>query len=262
MADPQTNPPEPQARQSRPDGAAGRPPAEARAFDKATDSSRRAVDAGADAARDIAQVGTQAGAEAGRHLAEAGRNLAEAGQDQGRRLAESGRRGADLWRESMTPFFALSAEMNRWFDAAWRQGLVGVAAPGLSPMNAPGSAMLQGLMGLPSADLRETPEAYHITVELAGLRPEEVELTLDGDNLVVSGERRDEHRDPKAYRITERRFGRFERRFALPRDAERQGVKAEFDNGLLRITAPRRPEDAPGGRRRIEVTPAQPSPRT
>jgi HSP20 family protein len=255
MADPQANAPEPQARPGRADhsdAAPPRAPAEARAFEAVADVAKRALDNGADTARDMTQAGAEAGREAGRHLADARRETSQ-------RITETSRRGADLWRESMAPFFALSSEMNRRFDEAWRQALAGVATPGMAPLGAPSSAVLQGLMGLPSADLRETPSAYHITVELAGMAPDDVEVSLDGDSLVVSGERRDEHRETKGgYRVAERRFGRFERRFALGRDADREAIRAEFDNGLLKITAPRHHEDAPG-RRRIEVSPPQPT---
>jgi HSP20 family protein len=251
MADPQANATESQSRPGRPDGGSPQAPAESRAFEATADAARRAVDGGADTARDLARSGVEAAREAAQ-------NVAEAGRETHRQKSEAGRRGVDLWRESVTPFVVLSTEMNRWVDQIWRQALVGAVAPGVPSFGAPGSAMLQGLMGLPSADLRETPDAYHFTVELAGMSPDAVEVTLDGDSLVISGERRDLQQDQKAgYRVAERRFGRFERRFSLPRDADRPRVTAEFDNGLLRITAPRRPEDGPG-RRRIEVKPAPP----
>jgi HSP20 family protein len=183
--------------------------------------------------------------------------MTRAGAETGRRLAETGSRamdrGADLWRQSMFPLTTFSYEMNRLFDEFWRRAMPGVAAPSMSPLTGPGAGMMQGLMGMPCADLHETPDSYHISVELAGMRPQEVEVMVDGDTLLVRGEKRDIHREEQAgFRVNERRFGRFERRFHLPRDADREGVDADFHDGLLEIRVARRPE-LEHGRRRIQV---------
>jgi HSP20 family molecular chaperone IbpA len=161
-------------------------------------------------------------------------------------------RGVDLWRQSMFPLTTFSEQMNR-LSEFWRTAIPGVAAPALSPLSGPGAGMMQGLMGMPSADLYETSDSYHISVELAGMRPQDVEVMVDGDTLIVRGEKRDIYREEHAgFRVNERRFGRFERRFHLPRDADREAVEADFHDGLLEIRVARHPE-LEHGRRRIEV---------
>jgi HSP20 family protein len=241
MAEPEPRAPEAHARTSRPTpretvaGGAAETPTEDRVFEAGADVARRATEAGAQTARDM----TRAGAETGRRLAETGSRVMD--------------RGADLWRQSMFPLTTFSYEMNRMLNEFWRTALPGVAAPTMSPLSGPGAGMMQGLMGMPCADLHETPDSYHISVELAGMRPQEVEVMIDGDTLVVRGDKRDVHRQEQAgSRVNERRFGRFERRFHLPRDADREGVEADFHDGLLEIRVTRRPE-LEHGRRRIQV---------
>lgn len=210
-------------------------PGEDRVFEAGADVARRATEAGAQTARDV----TRAGAETGRRFAETGSRALD--------------RGADLWRHSMFPLTTFSYEMNRLFGEFWRTALPGVAAPALSPLSGPGAGMMQGLMGMPCADLHETADSYHISVELPGMRPQDVEVMVDGDTLIVRGEKRDIHREEHSgFRVNERRFGRFERRFHLPRDADREGVEAEFRDGLLEMRVARRPE-LEHGRRRVQV---------
>jgi HSP20 family protein len=225
------------ARDSAAHGGAERP-TEERVFEAGADVARRATDAGAQTARDMSRTGV----ETGRRLAETGVRAMD--------------RGADLWRQSMFPLTTFSYEMNRLFNEFWRTALPGVAAPSMPSLSGPGAGRMQGLMGMPCADLHETPDSYHISVELAGMRPQEVEVMIDGDTLVVRGDKRDVHRQEQAgsagFRVNERRFGRFERRFQLPRDADREGVEADFQDGLLEIRVARRPE-LQHGRRRIQV---------
>jgi HSP20 family protein len=229
---------EAQSRTSKPAGRDNRSPeamAESRVFEQSAEMARRATEAGAETARDFAR----AGAESGRRIAETGSRVID--------------RGADLWRQSMFPLTSLSYEMNRLFDEFWRSAVPGMAGPSMSAMGGPGASLMQGLMGLPSADLHETPDAYHIVIELAGMRPEEVEVFVDGDALVVRGEKRDSHREERGgFRVNERRFGHFERRFHLPRDANREDIDAEIRHGLLEIRAGRRASDEES-RKRIEV---------
>jgi HSP20 family protein len=232
MAEPEPRAPE--ARTSRTptrETARGEAPAEQRAFESGAEAARRSVEAGAEAGRGL----TRAGLEAGRRMAETGTRAMD--------------RGADLWRQSLFPLTTLSYEMNRLFDEFWRN-VPTVGAPSLSSFATPGASVMQGMMGMPMSDLRETPDTYHISVELAGMRPEDLEVVQDGDSLLVRGEKRDEHHQERAgFRVNERRFGRFERRFHLPRDADREDIRAAFHNGLLEIEVARRPEHEQAGRK-------------
>lgn len=201
-----------------------------------------------------------AGAEMARHATEAGaqttRDLTRVSAETGRRMAETGsramNRGADLWRQSLLPLGAFSDQMNHLVTEFWQAALPGMATPSLSPLGSPGGAIMQTL-GVPCADLHETPDSYFISVELAGIQPQDVEVMVEDDGLLVRGEKRDVHREEQGgFRLCERRFGHFERRFRLPRDVNREGIEADFHDGLLEIRLERRPEHE-RGRRRIEV---------
>ncbi len=77
-------------------------------------------------------------------------------------------------------------------------------------------------------------------VELPGLTAQDVQLAIKGDVLVVSGSRsEDSDRSDGAYRMRERRWGQFERSFALPHSANRNGIDARFDKGVLTVTIPK-----------------------
>ncbi|HKT54876.1 MAG TPA: Hsp20/alpha crystallin family protein, partial [Caulobacteraceae bacterium] len=66
------------------------------------------------------------------------------------------------------------------------------------------------------------------------------DISINGDVLQVQGHKAEEKEDASAtYRVSERRFGRFERSFPLPKDVDRGGVEASFQDGLLKITLPR-----------------------
>jgi len=168
----------------------------------------------------------------------------------GRDLAQSGRqaveRGADLWRQSMQPVAMMQSEMRRWFDDIWRQSMTGAA------FTPPGFRGVGGL-GFPTADLRETDRAYMLSVELPGIRAQDVDVTVDGDMLVVRGAKSEERDEGEgAWHVSERRFGRFERMFQLPRDVDPERIEAGCRDGVLRVTLPKR-GGAAESRRRIEV---------
>ena len=208
-------------------------PAENRVFDAGTEVARRAAEAGAQTTSDL----TRAGAETGRRMAETGSRAMS--------------RGADLMRQSIFPLSVFS-DMNRLVGDFWRTALPGMAIPSLSPLGSTGGSMMQTL-GVPCADLREAPDSYHISVELAGIQPRDVEVMVEGESLLIRGEKRDVHREEQGgFRVNERRFGHFERRFQLPRDADREEIEADFHDGLLEIRLARRSEHE-HGRRRIEV---------
>lgn len=155
--------------------------------------------------------------------------------------------GADMWRRSMQPFGMMPAEMTRWFGDLWRQAMT-TSWPAAGQATA-----LAGAMGLPSADLRETDRDYQLCVELPGLKPQDVEIAVERDLLNLRGHKAEESDEAQgAWRVRERRFGRFERAFALPRDVDREAIEAEYRDGLLKITLPKR-ADAGGDRRRILV---------
>lgn len=94
----------------------------------------------------------------------------------------------------------------------------------------------------PPVDMSETDDGYAITVELPGLSKKEVSVEVDEHLLTISGSKEDVHKEKrKHHQYAERRFGRFKRILSLPQDADLDRIDAQFANGVLTVTAPKRP---------------------
>jgi HSP20 family protein len=107
----------------------------------------------------------------------------------------------------------------------------------------------------PSFDLKETRDAYVVKADLPGVQDKDLEITVTGNALSISGQREEEHReqDDQVYMI-ERNHGRFTRVVSLPEGADVDNVKAELKDGVLTLQVPKRPEVQP---RRISLGKAQ-----
>jgi len=88
----------------------------------------------------------------------------------------------------------------------------------------------------PAVDIIEDDKEYLIKVELPEIQKDDVKVTVEGGTLSISGERKaeKEEKNRKFHRV-ERFYGRFERSFSIPDDAEESGVRAEFKDGVLRV---------------------------
>jgi HSP20 family protein len=99
---------------------------------------------------------------------------------------------------------------------------------------------------VPPLDIFETKDHYVVTMELAGIDPEEVELSVEDSTLTVSGNRKFYGDVPEeAFHRVERRYGPFTRSLSLPPTANAQDIKASFDKGVLTIEVPKREEAKP-----------------
>lgn len=188
-------------------------------------------------------------------MAAAPADIAQPIMDSGRQMAEQGRRAgrqvADAWGQAVDPLLAVQYDMSQWFDDMFRHtfGFRGASAP-FRPM---GHFSAASLFGMPPADLRETDTAHMLAIELPGLTRDDVELSINGDTLVVCGHKSEDSDDASAsYRVSERRYGRFERVFPLPADVDRSQIAAQFRDGLLKITLPKSAAAAPR-REKIDI---------
>jgi HSP20 family protein len=104
----------------------------------------------------------------------------------------------------------------------------------------------------PASDIHETPAAILVKMELAGVREEDIEITLYEDALVVTGKRDDDavHDADVWYHEAQIRYGPFRAEILLPSPVQREHIEARYENGFLRVTLPKathgKPADARG----------------
>src|SRR5687767_3708951 len=92
---------------------------------------------------------------------------------------------------------------------------------------------------IPNTDVYATEDGIVIKVELAGMRWEDLEITIDGNRLKICGNRPDGCRAPKCkFLVMEINYGAFESVIELPPGYDLSGAKAAYQNGFLRIDVP------------------------
>jgi HSP20 family protein len=107
---------------------------------------------------------------------------------------------------------------------------------------------------VPTFDVCDEGKAITIEAELPGVAEKDVTVTLADGVLTVRGEKKQEREEKKDnYYLAERSFGSFERSLRLPSTIDEGKVEARFDKGVLKVTAPKRPE-AVKAERRIEIS--------
>jgi len=96
---------------------------------------------------------------------------------------------------------------------------------------------------LPAVDIRETEDRVVLEAELPGVDPKDVEVQVEGDWLLIRGQRKHE-KDEKtsSYHRLERTHGSFERRFTLPGGVDSARVEATYKNGVLTVEVPKKEE--------------------
>lgn len=93
---------------------------------------------------------------------------------------------------------------------------------------------------MPAVDVTEADGQLVVTAELPGMRAEDVHIELADDLLTIRGEKKEEtDRKDREMHVYERTFGSFQRSFTLPAAVDEANVKAEFRDGVLRISLPR-----------------------
>jgi HSP20 family protein len=98
----------------------------------------------------------------------------------------------------------------------------------------------------PSFDVKENKDGYIFRADLPGVKEEDLEISLTGNRLAISGKREQERREQgDTYYATERSYGSFTRAFTLPDGTDAENVKAELKNGVLQVVVPKKPEVQP-----------------
>jgi HSP20 family protein len=103
----------------------------------------------------------------------------------------------------------------------------------------------------PAVNVTEDSESYRISAELPAVSGEDVKVVVREGVLTLKGERKEETKtEGVKYHLVERSHGTFQRSFTLPKDANGEKVSAEFKNGVLLVTVPKREEVKP---REVEI---------
>ena len=129
-----------------------------------------------------------------------------------------------MYRTTATPVFSLRREIDRLFDDAFG-----------------GAAARNGTMWAPPVDVRESQNELTLSLEVPGVSPDQIELTIDNGILTVKGEKREERKegDEGQYHVLERTYGTFTRSFQLPKSLDESKIEAKHEHGILTIRIPK-----------------------
>lgn len=109
--------------------------------------------------------------------------------------------------------------------------------------------MAEGGRFMPAVDIVETAHDVILRVELPGVQKEEIDIQIEGDILILKGERRFEKEvDQEHYYRMECSYGTFQRTFTLPRSIQKEKVQANMNRGILEIRLPKEAQE-----RKIQV---------
>jgi HSP20 family protein len=124
-------------------------------------------------------------------------------------------------------FYDLQSEMNRMFDEAFG-----------GMFRRPGSRLREQVTEwAPSVDVLQKDGDLVVRAELPGVKPEDVDITVQDRVLTISGERKAEQEEERGgYFVRERRYGSFRRSMTLPEGVEEESIRARFEDGVLEVT--------------------------
>jgi len=96
---------------------------------------------------------------------------------------------------------------------------------------------------VPPTNIAEFDDHYLVTVDLPGLKKDDIKITLEDKTLTISGEKKFENEEKKdSYHRIERGYGQFERSFILPTSTKAEKIDAKYNDGVLALTLPKAEE--------------------
>ena len=98
----------------------------------------------------------------------------------------------------------------------------------------------------PNFEVKETSEGYELNADIAGVKQDDIDISLHNNVLTVSGSRvAPERKEGDTYFVRERQYGSFTRSFALPDEANPELVAARLSDGVLSVTIAKKAESKP-----------------
>lgn len=92
----------------------------------------------------------------------------------------------------------------------------------------------------PTVSTREGEFAYHVEIDLPGVKKEDISIDVKENQIIISGERNfKEERHEKDYYKVESSYGKFQRSFALPENVDIENIEASSENGVLEVVLPK-----------------------
>lgn len=156
-----------------------------------------------------------------------------------------------MFEQAWQPVMSLRREMDRLFDdffsrsmAPWGRGGDFDPFRSLETIWRPSS---------PAVDLVEREKEYVVTAELPGLDEKALDVKVAGNTLTIRGQKEEERKEEReSYRMSERRYGSFQRAVRMPEDVDIDKIDARFTKGVLTVTLPKS-EEALNKQKKIEV---------
>ncbi|XP_038897782.1 17.3 kDa class II heat shock protein-like [Benincasa hispida] len=129
--------------------------------------------------------------------------------------------------------------------------------PGQCSHHAPSRAYVRDAkaMAATPADVVEYPNSYQFTIDMPGLKSDQIKVKIEDSQLVVSGERKRESEKVKEGKLVrkERRLGKYLKKFGLPEATDTDKVSAAYQDGVLSIMVEKKPPPEPKAAKNIEV---------
>lgn len=145
------------------------------------------------------------------------------------------------WRRPQTtmPTPTMFDDMDRWLDRLFRSPLARAFETDSFDFG-------------PAVDVYETDDEVVVKAELPGVKKEDINLSIEDDRLLLSGEsRHEEEVKEEGYHSRELRYGNFHRVVPMPTAVKQDEIAASFDNGILTVRAPKAEEKARG--KKVEI---------
>ena len=124
--------------------------------------------------------------------------------------------GMTVWRDAFNPFNGMTRELKHFFDDLPESGF------------------------LPTCDINEQEGHYLLTLEIPGVKKEDIKMEIAHHQIMISGERRNEVKEVEGGQTySEIKFGKFQRTFTLPTGLDTSLVEANYQEGILRVIIPK-----------------------